>query len=122
MGSIFSRIGKIVAVILDILVNTANLFLGDIVVSEAEGIKFDWQNLLHSYVFWGMIIANVFYFSAAYASNHKEQETDETVRKSFAEFTAQMYSLAAEEMRNGHYDSSKKVLNVLWKAEKRRRR
>ena len=67
MGSIFSRTGKITAIIIDIVVNIANLFLGNILVCEATADSmFDWEKLLHSYLFWAVIVTNIIYFSIAH--------------------------------------------------------
>lgn len=122
MGSIFGKHGKITVLVLSGIIQIANLFLGNIVVNEASGTAFSWMALLHNHLFWGIIILNVIYFSSAYASNQKEQKVDEAITEITEKFLSEMYDFVAEEMKQGKYESSNKVLKVLWKIQKRRRR
>ena len=123
MGSIFGKIGKLAVILLSAVVNVANLFLGNIVIYQTTtGLEFHWELLLHSYLFWGVIIVNIVFFSVAHVENQKEQKVDKSIENVPADFYTQMYNLALDEMKHGHFDTSRKVLRELRRIQNRRRK
>lgn len=119
--NIFSKLAKIIVLIMSALGSIANLFLGNIIVYEAtSGIQFNWIQLFHSPWFWAIVAFNIIYFAAAFASKQKEEAIDDAVEKAISKSSVDLITLATEAVKNADYDSCTKVLKALKQIQKRR--
>ncbi|MBR5677480.1 MAG: hypothetical protein IKX20_05020 [Paludibacteraceae bacterium] len=106
---------------MSVVVSIANLFLANIIIFEATSeIQFNWERLLHSPLFWGIIIFNIMYRSAALASKQKEAVVDERVETAISTSSVDLITLATDAVKKGDYDSCNKVLKALKQIQKRR--
>lgn len=121
MGSIYRTPVRIAVAILDLILNIANLFLGNIVIYETTTkIKFDWMALLHSYVFWGIVILHILYEALACALKYKAHKVDEKVIAALDNSIIDLIGFENEVIKKGDCDSLKRVQKALKKIYRRR--
>lgn len=123
MGSIYSTPVRIAVAILDLVFNIANLFLGNIVVYETSTkIKFDWMALFQSRVFWCLVIIHAVYEVLGHTLKHKELEVDRKVEAALDDSIVDLIKAATDAVKNGDYDTSKRVQKALKKIYRRRKK
>ena len=126
MGSIHifcSRLTTILIIVVSAIVGVANLFLGNILVYEATTkLKFDWNALLHSYVFWIVVGINLLYHTFKYCYKRQERVIDDRVSMAFDDNIIDLMKAATEAVKRGDYDTAKRVQKALKQCQKQKRR
>ena len=123
MGVIFGKATKVFVAIFSPLIQVANLFIGNIIVYEATtGIRFIWINLLKNLLFWIVLGVTVAYYVIALFIKQREHEVDEDLEKAISQSSVQLIDIATQRIRDGDFESSKKILKSLDWIQKRRQR
>ena len=123
MATFFGKATKILVGALSVIVQVANLFLGNIIVFEAtEGVLFDWMSLLKSKLFWGVLIFNVIYYTLPFVLKQQNERIDEELEKAISEKSVELINFVAESVKQKDFESSNKTIKVLDKFQKRRRK
>lgn len=123
MAIFFRKFTQVFVGILSVIVQVANLFLGNIIVFEAtEGITFNWVGLLHSKLFWGVLIFLVIYYSIPLILKQQDRIVDEQLEQAISNNSVELIKIATESAKEKDFESSKKALKVLDRLQKRRRR
>lgn len=122
MGWLFNAIVCILFQLLGIVINVANAFLTNIAVYEAStGLTFDWSQLLTNNVFWIVVITQFAYGILTICVHLKNRSSDERLKKAIEDEEIVLVSEIGNKVKEGDFDSVKKILKVLDKLRKRRK-
>lgn len=123
MGWLFNKIIFILFEFLGLVINVANAFLTNIAVYEAStGLTFDWSKLLINKVFWIVVISQFTYGILTICVNLKNKNSDERLKKAIEDEEIVLVNEIGNKVKEGDFDSVKKILKVLDKLRKRRGR
>lgn len=121
MNYFFSKISRIIAIVFAVLLEIANMFIGNI-IQFSDGFSFDWNKLLHSPFFWIVIIISVVYHSIPFVTRQDEKETDEALDKAFSQTEVSILKSIPTVFREKDFESLDKAIDVLDDLQNRRDR
>ena len=122
MGWIGSKLICFFMELLCFVIQTANLFLANIVIYEAStGVSFDFGALLNNYVFWIIVIIQIIYFIASYTIRSTNRKTDDEVERAIQNGSIMLVNQVVGYSEKGDFVSANKVLKLLKKIQKERR-
>ena len=122
MGWIGSKLICFFMALLCFVIQTANLFLANIVIYEAStGVSFDFGALLNNYIFWIIVIIQIIYFIASYTIRSTNRKTDDEVESAIQNGSIMLVNQVVGYSEKGDFVSANKVLKLLKKIQKERR-
>ena len=123
MSFIYTKASKILVAIVSLIFELANAFGGNIIIYEVtEGINFNWELLLKNRFFWIILIIDIIYYAIPIIIHQELQSNDKKLEEAISNNSVKLVDLATDFAANGDFASSKKVLKILDKFQKRRRK
>lgn len=99
--------------ILGLVVQIANMFLGNIAVYEVStGLKFNFYGLLTNIVFWITIVLQITVFIVSYNIRASIKRDDDIVEEALRKGSTKLVSQAVAYSENGDFVSANKALEV----------
>lgn len=121
MEILFNKATRVAVTVISVLIEVANLFLGNIIVYEVtEGVSFDWMGLLKNRLFWGVLILAVIYHFIPFIIKRSDSDVNERVEKAIADSSIKLIKDATKSAHNGNYESAEKLLSFFDKIRIRR--
>ena len=123
MQMIWSKIAVLFIWALGTVIQIANIFVGNIIIYETtEKISFDWEKLIHSRLFWGVVIVEVSHSLLSFLINRTARKNDDQVECAIDKNVVKLYNTAGKFGRKKDFESAEKVLDIIDKLEERRKR
>ena len=123
MHVFWSKAAVILSAIFGAIIQIANLFLGNIIIFETtENVRFDWNKLFHSKLFWGVVIVLFAYYVICYLLSKAAKENDSKAERAIEDNVVKLYNTAGKLGRKKDFENAEKVLNIIDKFEERRKK
>lgn len=120
MEILFRKITRVAVTIILVLIEVANLFLANIIVSEVTGrVSFDWMGLLKNRLFWGVLILAVVYHFIPFIIKRNDSDVNARVEEAIADSSIKLIKDATKSAREGNLESAEKLLSFFDKIRKR---
>lgn len=122
MGWIGNKLICFLIELLCFVIQTANLFLANIVIYEASsGMSFDFGALLKNPIFWIIIAIQIIYFIVSCIIRGKDRKIDDEVERAIQNGSIMLVGQVVGYSEKGDFVSANKVLKLLKKIQKGRR-
>lgn len=100
------------------VIHTANLFMTDILMYEiSTGLAFDYTQLLHNRIFWGILVLQLLDVLVCVALNCLAKNDDKVVEHAYANGKMKLINVAVDYAKNGNFYSAEKSIEILEKLE-----
>ena len=121
MNYLFSKISRVIEIIFAILLEIANMFVGDI-IKISDGFSFDWNKLFRSPFFWIVIIISVLYHSIPFIVKQDEKEKDQALDYAYSQTERSLLEAIPSVFREKDFESLDKAIEVLDDLQTRRKK
>lgn len=123
MHVIWSKAAVIFFTLLGAVIQIANLFVGNIIVYEAtEKVKFDWEKLLHSKLFWFVVIVQLSYYLLSFLLSRVAKANDNRAVRAIERNIVKLINTAEKMARKKDFENAEKTLDILDKLVERRKK
>lgn len=105
------------------VVDTANLFLSNIVIYEVTNrVSFNFKAMLTNKLFWILIVLHILHIIVTISVNLKYSASDKIVEKAIADQQIKILSQVTQHTENGRFENANKTIKIYDKLSKRRRK
>lgn len=117
-----SKLNIIVVSILEIILQFANLFIGNILVFEAtnDGATFDFKRLLQNKLFWWFLIGYIIFWIIIHILKSVDEKGDLCVEDAIAKNEIKLYNVVTKQTTRKNFEDADKTLKIIDEMKKRR--